>query len=313
MSESNRVGQTNSPSLHATHTITQADVALSARRPVRAHRLTLPAGSVVEPHDHEYFEVGFILSGSVVQHTRQGETRLGAGQVACLGPGQVHAFDILRCTTFVNLYYLSEWLLADPRMLWREPGVAPLFLEPALFSPLEASPVAVLTLSTQARVRCLQELDVLKEEEDTSEPSTLFLLGALLKVLALLGRSFATAHPTRDAVYRREVWYCLEEIENCLAAGETFRVAQTATALGLSPDHLGRLFQRATGHSLNRYYQNRRIQRAQNLLLDPRHSITEVALATGFSDASHLSHQFRSRVGITPRQYRTTYLQDRTE
>ncbi|MFC3285810.1 helix-turn-helix domain-containing protein [Litchfieldella rifensis] len=40
------------------------------------------------------------------------------------------------------------------------------------------------------------------------------------------------------------------------------------------------------------------------LLLHSRASLTEVALACGFADAAHFSRVFRSRHGLSPRQWR---------
>lgn len=49
---------------------------------------------------------------------------------------------------------------------------------------------------------------------------------------------------------------------------------------------------------------NRRIARAQALLTDAALTISEIALAVGFSTPGHFSTTFKERVGITPSQYR---------
>jgi len=42
------------------------------------------------------------------------------------------------------------------------------------------------------------------------------------------------------------------------------------------------------------------LERAKHLLLQDQQSISEIALATGFSDQSHFSKQFKRLTGITP-------------
>lgn len=49
---------------------------------------------------------------------------------------------------------------------------------------------------------------------------------------------------------------------------------------------------------------DRRIARAQTLLLTTSHSITEIAVRVGFSNPSHFATAFKRRVGISPRGYR---------
>ncbi|MDH6247953.1 AraC family transcriptional regulator [Mycobacterium sp. OTB74] len=47
-----------------------------------------------------------------------------------------------------------------------------------------------------------------------------------------------------------------------------------------------------------------RIERAKTLLLTTEQSITEIALAVGFSTPNHFGTAFRRRVGVLPRTYR---------
>jgi AraC-like DNA-binding protein len=47
----------------------------------------------------------------------------------------------------------------------------------------------------------------------------------------------------------------------------------------------------------------RRLDRARELLLDGRLSVTDVSRAVGYSSASHFIKEFRSRFGTTPRAY----------
>nr|WP_231965595.1 helix-turn-helix transcriptional regulator [Mycobacterium sp. E802] len=49
---------------------------------------------------------------------------------------------------------------------------------------------------------------------------------------------------------------------------------------------------------------DRRIARAQTLLLTTSQSITEIAARVGFSNPSHFATAFKRRVGISPRGYR---------
>lgn len=81
-------------------------------------------------------------------------------------------------------------------------------------------------------------------------------------------------------------------------------IAEIARACGLSPDHFSRAFKASTGLAPSQWLQLRRIDRAKSLLRSTRTGLSEIALACGFSDQSHLSRVFARHVGTTPGAWR---------
>lgn len=77
-----------------------------------------------------------------------------------------------------------------------------------------------------------------------------------------------------------------------------------AGQVNLSPLYLTRTFKSAFGEPPHQYILQRRIERAKELLRDTELPVVEVALATGFSSQSHLSHWFQRLVGVSPGAYR---------
>jgi transcriptional regulator GlxA family with amidase domain len=93
-----------------------------------------------------------------------------------------------------------------------------------------------------------------------------------------------------------------EFVETRLA--ERLDVATLATSAGLSVFHFAREFRRSAGVTPHYYLMQKRVERAQQLLIASNLSLAEVALAAGFADQSHLARRFRQVLGITPRQFR---------
>jgi AraC-like DNA-binding protein len=52
------------------------------------------------------------------------------------------------------------------------------------------------------------------------------------------------------------------------------------------------------------YLVQRRVAQAQEMLARTELSLSEIALATGFSDQSHFARHFRQMLGVTPGQFR---------
>ena len=73
---------------------------------------------------------------------------------------------------------------------------------------------------------------------------------------------------------------------------------------GISVRQLERLFRRYLGCPPKRFYNQLRLQRAQDLLLQSRMSVTEVSTACGFNSMTHFSKLFRERFGLSPTQVR---------
>ncbi len=80
--------------------------------------------------------------------------------------------------------------------------------------------------------------------------------------------------------------------------------AEIARAVHLSESHLARVFRAATGRSVNDRLTELRLERAKDLLMSSRWSVTRIATEVGFSSFSHFSRLFHRRVGMAPSDYR---------
>lgn len=79
--------------------------------------------------------------------------------------------------------------------------------------------------------------------------------------------------------------------------------AVIAQALGISARYLHAIFQ-ADDTSPSRWILRQRIHMAARLLAAPGRSVTDIAYAVGFKDASHFTRAFKSHHGVSPREYR---------
>jgi transcriptional regulator GlxA family with amidase domain len=82
--------------------------------------------------------------------------------------------------------------------------------------------------------------------------------------------------------------------------------ATMARFAGVSPRHLDRLFAELLGSTFSSHYRNLRLDHAMQLVQQSPLTILEIAFASGFSSAGHLSRQFKARFGTTPRRTRAS-------
>ncbi|BDD81050.1 AraC family transcriptional regulator [Tsukamurella pulmonis] len=88
------------------------------------------------------------------------------------------------------------------------------------------------------------------------------------------------------------------------AADADIDLRALAAAEGVSTDAFRRAFVRTFRTTPHRYLLDRRIARAQTLLVTTSLSMTEISTTLGFASPSHFAATFKRRVGRTPSAYR---------
>lgn len=84
----------------------------------------------------------------------------------------------------------------------------------------------------------------------------------------------------------------------------TLRMRDLAAIARLSTGHFCRAFTRSFGVAPFAYVAGRRLARAQELMLTTDDPLSQIALACGLCDQSHLTRLFRRHVGASPNAWR---------
>jgi AraC family transcriptional regulator len=101
----------------------------------------------------------------------------------------------------------------------------------------------------------------------------------------------------------RKLQRALDYIDSNLR--EDISLGQVAEALAISPSHFAHAFRQTTGVPPHRFVLERRIERANSLLLETDLPITEIAHRIGCASHSHFSVMFHRATGQTPRDFRS--------
>jgi len=90
----------------------------------------------------------------------------------------------------------------------------------------------------------------------------------------------------------------------------TLRMRDLAAIARLSAGHFSRSFTRSFGVAPFAYVAGRRLARAQELMLTTNEPLSQIGLACGLCDQSHLTRLFRRHVGTSPNVWRRTHRSD---
>jgi len=88
---------------------------------------------------------------------------------------------------------------------------------------------------------------------------------------------------------------------------ENIKMDDIADIAGFSKYHFARLFKEVMNVSCYEYLINRRIMFAENLLIEPDLTITQVAMKSGFSSLATFNRVFKAKNRCTPTEYKTLY------
>jgi len=146
---------------------------------------------------------------------------------------------------------------------------------------------------------------MMQAEDRDAYPGGRLFADSLATALAARLWSLQSRHRQASSLSSRAmpVWRLKQVIEYIEAnLDQDLTLAELAAVAGFSVSHFKPLFRQATGKPAHRFVLERRVERARWLLQDGRGSITDVALQTGFSHASHMARCMRQVLGVSPSQ-----------
>jgi len=230
----------------------------------------------VATHAHDETEIVYCTRGTV-QIDVAGETMTGRpGDLFVLPPTVPHALTSREAWENVCVLFTGSEALIDLR-----PRVIP--------------------LGAPSRIRrWFSDLCALYEARPETPGPTVDAL--LLAILADAAERERQSHRLQS--FHPRLVAALDHLQ--VRVGRHVSADELARATRTSYSHLSALFRDRFGCGPLDYHRTRRIERAQNLLLDPYLSVGEVARRVGFDDLSYFVRVFRKTVGIPPNRWRQT-------
>ena len=250
-------------------------------------------------HTHDFHEMEIILSGSAVNSINGKSFPIGPGDVFIVGKGATHEISQVDQLELYNLGFRSQAMRSIGDDLLKLPGFRALFLMDQPSDPT----CHRLTLDSAQLKTVKRLLDEMYEEYCRNLPGCqTVLLSEFARLSVLLSRNYSHGIPEKRIWQMASV---LAKMEQDYA--EPLSIADLADSVYLSERHFRRQFEDIYQQSPKAYLQNIRLNAAMQLLRQQELSITDIALACGFSDCNHFSRVFRQRFGISPTEYRKRY------
>ena len=242
------------------------------------------------PNGTDDWLIKYTISGFGRFAHHAGEIIVQAGDMVLVKPGTMHDYGIAPNTDAWELI----WAHFRPRPEWLEWLVWP-----------EESPGLMRLSITDLTVRKRIERELFNVNSlarGKSPRREAFAMNALEKALLLCDAQNPLVLPrTLDDERVNTVKDHLRQ-----HMSEQFQSETIVQVSGLSRSRLYHLFAQQVGESPLEFLEFLRIDKAKQLLEVTAKSVQGIALEVGFEDPLYFSRRFRLRVGLSPRQYRTT-------
>lgn len=275
-------------------------------------------------HQHDYFEIMFVLSGEVIRRVEKKIYRCGPGQCHILNCGIRHWDDFSENSEVVFLMLPEEFLrrllehdiqhtangschsyFGTVCRLMEHSRQHPYFpaKEYAVYAP-SGSAAAVELLDGILEEIC-QLFDQMIEETRNQKPGYLFLMEGLtarffsmLENTGLYHASLVRLTSSKEELLVNKISHIFEACHGNIGREEL------ALLMDYNSDYLNRVVKRQTGLSLMSYAQLFCLKEAERLLLESSKSIAEIVSDLGFSNRSYFYRVFEKKYGMTPKEYR---------
>lgn len=255
----------------------------------------------VHPHVHDYTELAIVLDGTAL-HVVDGHTYpLKSGDVFVIKGDTYHSFRQLQEMKHCNIMFDARRFLDDETGLKQLAGYQALFvLEPYYRKEHRFESKLVLD---PASLRFVEDMiHLILDEYDSFGPGSPAVIKSYIGSLAAyLARQY---HRNDNPAMEK-----LLQLSKAVAYMETsftepICLEDVASIAYLSVRHFSRVFREVYSMPPMEYIIRLRLKHACILLQDSDASISEVALAAGFSNISFFSRSFKERMGLPPREYR---------
>lgn len=245
--------------------------------------------SMLEMHDHAFFEIYFLQKGEREYFIGDRFYKVGEGDTVLIPP---------------NVLHRTVGGMAHRTLLHIDRAYLARYFSGALIESLTClDGVAVLHPTEENAVRAAniyQSLLSAYEKHIAVGGQEALLAGYVFELLFLFSDQAQTGQAKELSVGRMEqiVRYIQENYAQIRSIGEL------ADEFFLSKYHLCHLFKKHLGLSIVSYINMIRIRAACRLLDKGERNITELALAVGFGSSAYFCKVFKEQVHATPLEYR---------
>ncbi len=250
--------------------------------------------SVLSAHQDDFYIFGLLTNGECTVSVDFNELQVPPHSIFCVQPGQVHSWIDSQTAEGYNLVMDSSFLSDKCKLILDRSAVD---LKPIEIGGEQEKELALL-FSILYRKTILSDSGVSSE---IIRNLSNVIAGTFAEIIDKRIVSSATSNRYREilSAFKQQL---IKEISTDRSP------SYYAAKLNISLVYLNEVVKSLTGLSVSKYIQSEVMLQAKRLLAHTSMNIQEIALELGFEDYAYFSRLFAKSTGVTPTQFRKSYL-----
>lgn len=255
-----------------------------------------------EGHEHNFFELIYIVSGTGQQCINKNHFDYHGGHLFLITPDDCHSFKIKETTQFLfirfNNIYIKNSALHQESVQKLE-----FILQHANHQPgcvlKNKTDKSLVKPMIEAIIREYVNRDLYNKE----------LIRQLINTLIIVvARNIAKYLPEQiNEQSEEKALGILEYIQSNICEPEKLSALNLGNVFGISESYLGRYFKKHAQETMQDYIMKYKLKLIENRLLHSDLRIGEISREFGFTDESHLNRTFKKYKGASPSGFRKIY------
>ena len=255
--------------------------------------------SQLKEHDHTFFELVYILSGTGIQWINNNKFPYHGGHLFMITPGDIHSFDIRTTTQFVyikfNDIYIHSAVFGTENIRRLE----------FILQHANHRPGCILRNQTDKLLVKPMIEAILREYPNKNIYSSEIITQLINTIVIVVARNIALFLPQQiNENSEEKSLNILQYIQENICSPEKIKAKAISHRFGISSNYLGKYFKKQTNETMQQYILNYKLNMVESKLLHSDMRIGEIAEELGFTDESHLNRLFKKYRGCNPTEFR---------
>ena len=255
--------------------------------------------SQLKEHDHTFFELVYILSGTGIQWINNNKFPYHDGHLFMITPGDIHSFDIHTTTKFVYIKFND------------------IYIHSAVFGAENIQRLEFILQHANHRPGCIlrNQTDkllvkpmieaIIREYVNRNIYSSEIITQLINTIVIVVARNIAMFLPEQiDENSEEKSLNILQYIQSNICYPEKIKAKAISQHFGISPNYLGRYFKKQTNETMQQYILNYKMKMVESRLLHSEMRISEIVEELGFTDESHLNRLLKKYKDCNPTDFR---------
>lgn len=250
-----------------------------------------------KPHTHDYFQIYYIIKGSLVHYTEKDCSFLSQSDMFIIPPGKSHYIAQTDNVSFYSFSFYPESLRLDLSPLASD-FLKGLSKREIIFAKANIASDEILFANS------LME-QIYREFNNKKTGHGDIIKACAVSLITLFARNYFKTASNMILMpdNRNLMLHCVEYINKNYS--EDLSLSKMVKSSAMSKSSFARLFNEITGTTFNKYLNETRIKNSLSYI-KKGYKITAVSGLVGYNDFTTFYRNFKKVMGISPEEYKNT-------